>query len=108
MAEEQPLTIEALLGKVKDGLSIPQQNTTHDQVLKQKILGVKTYMINAGVDELQFGDNADESNDGDDLAIEVLTMGVSDTWNLGSGDVKFSPVFLNMLTQLVLSNEKDE
>lgn len=104
MAEEQVLSIEQLLTKVKEGLTIPSGNTFFDNTLKQKILGVKSYMLGAGLSEKQFGDNADESNDGDSLAITALVLGVSDIWNLSSGDVKFSAVFNAMVTQLAAGN----
>jgi len=36
----------------------------------------------------------------DDLAVGVIVMGVADIWEQSGGEVRFSPVFNTMLTQL--------
>lgn len=78
-----------LLSRVKSGLAVTGTHT--DTILRSKALAVKQLMLNAGVslDQVET-----------DLGIETLTIGVNDIWNLGSGDVSFSPAFGMLLTQL--------
>ncbi|MBU5214489.1 hypothetical protein M3685_16050 [Heyndrickxia oleronia] len=84
---------EALLKEIKKGLSITADSTAFDDLINQKLLAVKMFMKNAGVSE---------ENMTSDLAIGVIVMGVSDLWELKSGDVKFSPVFFTLVNQLAL------
>jgi Flp pilus assembly CpaF family ATPase len=81
-----------LLAEVKKGLSIPASNTVFDSVLTQKIKAVKSYMSGAGVSQELLSD---------DLAVEVIVLGVTDIWKLDGGEVKLSPAFNMLLTQLV-------
>ena len=56
-------------------------------------------MLNAGVTEEQIGT---------DLGIATLTVGVSDLWNLNSGEVRFSDAFmLCLLPQLMVVSIPD-
>ncbi|TCJ05048.1 phage gp6-like head-tail connector protein [Cytobacillus praedii] len=82
---------ENLLVECKKGLNIPVNSTVHDSLLKQKMLAVKMFMKNAGVSE---------ENLSNDLAVAVIVMGVSDLWEVRSGEVKFSPVFFTLVNQL--------
>jgi uncharacterized membrane protein (DUF441 family) len=85
------MTNEELLIEWKKGLNMPTTSTNFDGTLTQKILLVKSYMKGAGVsDEMML----------DDLAVGIIVLGVTDLWNLTSGDVKFSTVFNTLLTQL--------
>lgn len=78
-----------LLEACKLGLSISGDD--FNQLLLQKILAVKAFMTNAGISS----ENLDN-----DLTVGVIVMGVSDLWELKSGEVKFSPVFFTLVTQL--------
>lgn len=87
------MTNQELLAECKKGLNMPTGATNFDGTLTQKILAVKSYIKGAGV--------SDEMLD-DDLAVGIIVMGVSDLWNLTSGDIKFSMVFNTLLTQLAI------
>jgi hypothetical protein len=89
------MTTEELLIKCKEGLTIPKESTAFDAILKQKLLAVQSFMTNAGV-------SLESMNT--DLATGVLVMGVSDLWELKSGEVKFSPVFFTLVSQLAYSS----
>lgn len=78
-----------LLEECKKGLGI--DGTGLDPLLNQKLMAVKAFMIGAGVPEGKI-----ES----DLGIGVVVMGVTDLWELKSGEVKFSPVFFTLVNQL--------
>ena len=82
-----------ILNECKKGLNIPVESIDFDPVLNQKIKAVQMFMRNAGVSE---------SNLENDLAIGVIVMGVSDLWELKSGEVKFSPVFYTLVSQLAM------
>lgn len=85
------MTDAEILIECKKGLGISVTSTAHDGPLSQKILTVKSYMKGAGVSETIFND---------DLAIGTIVMGVTDIWNIDSGNIKFSPLFHTFLTQL--------
>lgn len=85
------LTDEQLLSECKIGLTIPVESKDFDGTVKQKILTVKLFMKGAGVTD---------ENLTSDLGVGVIVMGVSDIWDLKSGEVKFSPVFYTLLNQL--------
>lgn len=96
MREEMiPMTDAELVLEAKKGLNLPLAGTAFDGVLFQKILAVKAYMKNAGV--------SDEAMNGD-LAVGVIVMGVVDLWSLGGGEVKFSPAFHLLLTQMAVKS----
>lgn len=85
------MTDAEILTKVKSGLSVG--GTYNDAQLQIKAMAVKGYMLNAGVTQSQIET---------DLGIATLTIGVSDLWNLTSGDVKFSDAFtIYLLPQLM-------
>lgn len=84
----------SLLEECKIGLNIPLEDSADfDPVINQKIRVVKASMIKAGVTSERM-----ES----DLAIGVIVMGVSDLWELKSGEVRFSTAFNTLLSQLAL------
>lgn len=85
------MTDNQLLNECKKGLNIPLESTAFDSVIKQKLLAVKQFMIGAGVK----GERLES-----DLAVGVIVMGVTDLWEIKAGEVKFSPAFLTLLTQL--------
>lgn len=92
MANEEPLTDKDLLVECKIGLSMsPEPNEIIDRVINQKLLAVKSFMKGSGVSDETLN-NA--------LAVGAIVLGVTDLWNLKAGEVKFSPVFYTMVTQL--------
>lgn len=84
---------DKILKDCKIGLNIPVESTEMDPILNQKLLAVTLFMKNAGV--------SDESME-NDLAAGVIVMGVTDLWELKSGQVKFSPAFFTLVNQLAL------
>lgn len=81
-----------LLEECKKGLSMSlEPNEAIDGAINQKLLAVKNFMIGSGVKKETLTD---------DLAIGTIVLGVTDIWELKSGEVKFSPVFLMFVTQL--------
>lgn len=90
------MTDAELLAKVKAGLGTSGDYT--DDTISIKMLAVKQYMLNAGVttEQVETG-----------LGIAVLTVGVNDLWNLASGEVKFSPAFDILMTQLKVVSMSD-
>lgn len=89
------MTDAELLIECKKGLNIPALNTAFDGVLTQKLLAVKSFMKHAGVTESMLLD---------DLAVSAIVLGVTDIWNLEGGEIKFSPVFYTLLSQLVIGS----
>lgn len=85
-----------LLEKVKAGLGVT--GTATDPTISIKMLAAKQYLVNAGVTTEQIET---------ELGIATLTVGVSDLWNLASGEVKFSPAFNILLTQLAVVSLPD-
>jgi len=91
------MTDAELLVKVKAGLSV--SGTYNDTQLGIKVTAVKEYMLNAGITQEQLETN---------LGIATLTIGVSDLWNLSSGEVKFSDAFtLYLMPQLMVVSLPD-
>lgn len=68
-----------------------------DDVIKPLIDTTARFCLEAGVPEEVLSS---------DRAYGLIAMGAKDLYTLGSGDVKFSPIFGMMLTQLSLA-EKD-
>ena len=87
------MTDAELLTECKTGLGIQVDSTAFDSVLTQKLLAVKSSMRNAGV--------TDEAMD-DDLAVGVIVMGVTDLWKIEGGEIKFSPAFYILTSQLAI------
>lgn len=82
-----------LLDECKKGLNIAVENTDLDSILNQKITAVKTFLKNGGVSE--------ETLILED-AVGVIVIGVTDLWELKAGEVKFSPAFFMLATQLAV------
>lgn len=85
------ITDAEFLEQVKIRLGIT--GTFHDDLLSALILDVKEYLKRAGVHPLLLVK---------DKCLGVVARGVSDLWNFGSGDGKFSAVFYDMATQLAI------
>lgn len=83
MTEPQLLEmVKASLGMVGD---------FNDKPLMQNIKAVKNYLRNGGV-----SDDVLQS----DAATSTIVIGVTDLFNLQSGEIKFSPAFFMLTTQL--------
>ena len=89
----------ALIDDVKAGLGIPAANTQHNTLLQQKIDAVKSYMSGAGVSDDMIENVA---------AVGAIVVGVTDLWSLNPGEVKFSPVFISLVSQLALRSLEAE
>lgn len=86
------MTEAELLEQIKIRLGVT--GNYHDSLLKALTKDVKDYIKSAGADP--------ES----DASVGVIARGVSDLWNYGSGEGKFSEVFYQRVIQLAL--EVDE
>ncbi len=85
-----------LLEKVKAGLSVG--GTYNDTQLSIKTLAVKQYLIGAGITATRLET---------ELGIALITLGVTDIWNLNSGEIKFSSAFELILRQLWVVSMSD-
>lgn len=86
---------EELLIKVKNGLGIT--GDYQDDTLSIYIDEVKDFMHGAGVSDATINSNK---------SIGVITRGVSDLWDYGSGSTGLSPYFKERIVQL-RAGEKD-
>jgi len=87
------MTDEELLLKVKQALNIG--GNYQDNALKIYIDEVKDYMIGAGVPDKNINDY-----------VGVISRGVTDLWNYGSGDAKLSNYFMQRVTQITLNKSE--
>lgn len=76
---------EDMLDKVKKGLGVT--GTDLDATLGEYIAEVVAFLIDAGIPE-------------NNITAGLVTRGVSDLWNYGSGEGKLSQYFLQRATQL--------
>jgi len=88
------MTDNEILEKVKIGLNADDSDD-NDSGLLIKTIGVKYYMLNSGVSQEQIET---------ELGIATLTIGVNDIWDLTPGDLKFSSLFINFVTQLAIKS----
>lgn len=79
-----------MLSAVKANLGLAG-NDFHDGVLSGHIAEVQRFLVDGGVSE-----DVAES----EAASGVVSRGVSDLWNYGSGGTSLSPYFLMAATQL--------
>lgn len=84
------MTAAELLTAIKTRLSLT--GTYHDNLITALAEDVKQYITSAGA-------NAES-----DAAVGVIARGVADLWNFGSGDGKFSEVFYQRVSQLVIEH----
>jgi len=89
------MTKDQLIIECKKGLNIPVESTNFDGAIGQKVLAVKGYAKNAGASDAQLDT---------DLATGLIVMGVTDLWNIQGGEIKFSPAFHTILTQLACAS----
>ena len=80
---------EELLIKVKNGLGITGEY--QDDSLSIYIDEVKDFMLEAGISQTTINSNK---------SIGVITRGVSDLWDYGSGSTGLSPYFKERVVQL--------
>lgn len=88
------MTDAEILAAVKDRRGIT--GTYHDRTIEGYILDTKAYLLDAGVKKEIL-----ES----DAALGVIFRGVSDLWDYGTGDVKFSTYFMQRAMQLCYKKE---
>lgn len=83
------MTEAELLVEVKKGLGIA--GSYQDNTILRHMKDVKSFCEHSGVhlDLLE-----------SDASVGLLIRGVADLWNLASGEVKFSPYFMQRLIQL--------
>ena len=81
-----------LLEKVKIALGI--RGEYQDDTLKEYIDEVKAFLIDAGVKE-------------ENMTVGIISRGVSDLWNYGSGDANFSQYFMQRAIQLAYQYTPD-
>lgn len=84
-----------MLEKVKANLGIT--GTYQNATIQGWIDEVKQYLIDGGVDE----EVADS-----EYSTGIITVGVKDLWNYGSGDGKLSPYFYQRAIQLASKSTK--
>lgn len=78
-----------MLDKVKTSLGIT--GTYQDATIQNYIDEVKQFLIDGGVDEAIVNE---------DSSVGVITRGVADLWDYGSGGGTLSPYFIQRATQL--------
>lgn len=88
------ITESDLLTKVKSALGIT--GTYQDDTLSIYISDVKEYLRDGGVSKDLVNDTA---------AIGVISRGVADLWNYGSGDAQLSTYFMQRAAQLALKGK---
>lgn len=88
------MTGEELLRRVKSQLSVT--GDFHDDALNGYIEEVKAYMLGAGVRQEIVNKTS---------SVGVISRGVSDLWNYGSGSVGLSPYFKERVIQLTFEEE---
>lgn len=86
-----------LLNKVKAGLGIT--GTYQDTTLQVWIDEVKNFLLDGGIKK-----SIVES----EKCYGIITIGVKDLWNYGSGDGSLSPYFIQRATQLSYCDEPVE
>lgn len=91
------LAKEDLLEKVKTALGITGEY--QNDALMLYIDEVKEYLADAGVSESVINSSS---------SIGVITRGVSDLWNYGSGNTELSPYFMQRAIQLSYKKEEED
>lgn len=80
-----------MLEKVKTNLGIT--GSYQDEIIEGYINEVKQFLVDGGVDK-----SVIES----DNTVGIITRGVADLWNYGSGGTSLSPYFIQRASQLAL------
>ena len=87
---------EEILKKVKSSLGIT--GTYQDTTIKEYINEVMQFLIDGGVSK-----SVVESEEN----VGIITRGVADLWNYGSGGTSLSPYFIQRASQLALKKESE-
>jgi len=91
LMDENIMTDDELLEQCKIGLGFEIEDVDFNKRIKQKMLQVKMVMKKAGVSDEDITS---------ELGIGAIVIGISDLWDLKAGEIKFSPAFLTLTTQL--------
>lgn len=86
-----------MLEKVKINLGIT--GTFQDMTIQGYIDEVKQFLIDSGIQKETVED---------ETSIGIITRGVADLWNYGSGGTSLSPYFLQRATQLAYKKVDDK
>ena len=86
-----------MLEKVKASLGIT--GTYQDTTIEEYINEVKQFLLDGGVPK-----SVVES----DTSVGIITRGVADLWNYGSGGTSLSPYFLQRATQLAFLEDVED
>jgi len=86
-----------MLEKIKANIGIT--GSYHDETVKGHIAEVKQFLLDAGVSR-----NIVES----ESSIGIITQGVVDLWNYGSGCTSLSPYFIQRAIQLASKKEQTD
>lgn len=87
----ETMTEQQTLEAVKQTLGIT--GTYQDETLKSYIDEVKDYLVSAGVSQDVVSSR---------VSLGIISRGVSDLWNYGSGGTELSVYFMQRATQLAL------
>lgn len=86
-----------MLEQVKANLGIT--GTYQDTTIQGYIDEVKQYLLDGGVDESVVNSVA---------SVGIITRGVADLWNYGSGGTSLSPYFIQRAIQLAYKEGSDD
>lgn len=87
------MTTAMLVEELKVSLGIQPGPGPFDAVLAQKVTAVLAFLRGAGVSDETLASEA---------AIGVVVLGAGDLWSAQAGEVKFSPAFYTLASQLAL------
>lgn len=87
---------EEILKKVKSSLGVT--GTYQDATIREYITEVMQFLIDGGVPK-----SIVESKE----SVGIITRGVTDLWNYGSGGTSLSPYFIQRASQLALKKESE-
>lgn len=85
------MSTAALVEELKVALGIQPGPGPFDAVLMQKVIAIVSFLQAAGASAETLASEA---------AIGAIVLGAGDLFNAQSGEVKFSPAFLTLATQL--------
>lgn len=88
-------TYTTILNDVKNALGIT--GTYQDSTIQEYIDEVKQFLLEGGVSETVVNS---------EIAKGIISRGVADLWNYGSGGTSLSPYFIQRAIQLSLKTDK--
>lgn len=86
-----------ILERVKDGLGIT--GNFQDNTLNEYIAEIKQYLLDGGVAQSVVDSEA---------SVGIITRGVSDLWNYGTGGTQLSPYFMQRAAQLAYREDESD